>query len=93
MTERKGLLITILAIVIGGLLSIWLYIRFRIIFFFLFIPVFTVGGSLFRNLKRSNDLRSRDLRSRDQGSPGQNYRGPGSKEIEQKDYNVEDDDL
>ena len=55
MIEKRGLLITILAIVIGGLLSLWLYIRFRIIFFFLFIPIFTVGGSLFRNLWKRRD--------------------------------------
>ena len=56
MIEKRGLFITILALVIGVLLSIWLYIRFRIIFFFIFIPIFTVGGSLFRNLWKGREV-------------------------------------
>ena len=61
MIEKRGPFITILALVIGGLLSVWLYIRFKIIFFFLFIPIFTVGGSLFRNLLFRNLWRKRDF--------------------------------
>jgi hypothetical protein len=84
MIERRGLLITVLAVVIGGLLSIWLYVRFRIVFFFLFIPIFTVGGSLFRNLRRSRNLRSNDLRSHDSRSRDH--------EVNKDDYSVHPDE-
>ncbi|UCB45802.1 MAG: hypothetical protein JSV25_16635 [Spirochaetota bacterium] len=77
MIEKRGLFITILALVTGGLLSLWLYIRFRIIFFFLFIPIFTVGGSLFRNMWKGREQR---------------YREPEGKEIDQNDYSVEDEE-
>jgi hypothetical protein len=84
MIERRGLLITVLAVVIGGLLSIWLYVRFRIVFFFLFIPIFTIGGSLFRNLRRPNDLRSQD--------PGSRNHRSQDLEVKKDDYSVHPDE-
>jgi hypothetical protein len=47
MIEKRSLLVTLLGLVCGAALSVWLYHRFKITGFFLFIPVFSLGGSLF----------------------------------------------
>jgi hypothetical protein len=48
MIEKRSLIVTLLGLVCGAALSVWLYHRFKITGFFLFIPVFSLGGSLFR---------------------------------------------
>jgi hypothetical protein len=50
MERRKNLLIVLLSLCAGGLLTYWLYVRYHIIFFFVFIPIIGVGGSLFSRL-------------------------------------------
>ena len=55
MIERRSVLITILGLAAGIALSVWLYHRFKIVGFFIFIPVFSLGGSLFRNMWRRKE--------------------------------------
>ncbi len=50
MERRKNLLIVLISLCIGGLLTYWLYVRYHIIFFFVFIPIIGLGGSLFSRL-------------------------------------------
>jgi hypothetical protein len=48
MIEKKSLFFTLLGLACGAALSFWLYRRFKITGFFLFIPFFSLGGPLFR---------------------------------------------
>jgi len=51
MIEKRSLLVTLLGLACGAALSAWLYHRFKITGVFLFIPVFSLGGSLFRRFR------------------------------------------
>jgi hypothetical protein len=61
MIERRNILITILGLAAGVALSLWLYHRFRIIGFFIFIPLFSLGGSLFRNVWRRREEEHKEI--------------------------------
>jgi hypothetical protein len=61
MIDKRGILITIISLVFGGLLSLWLYMRFKIVFFFLFVPFFSMGGRLFRTILRNRDPARREI--------------------------------
>jgi len=65
MIKRRGALITILGLAAGIVLSVWLYHRFRIVGFFIFIPVFSLGGSLFRNMWRGKEKKPGEIEHHD----------------------------
>jgi len=50
--SRKSLLILIASIAASGLLTWWLWDRFKIRFYFIFIPLIFTGGPLFRRIGR-----------------------------------------
>lgn len=56
MIEKKSILITISGIAAGIALSFFFYHRFKITGFFLFIPIFSLGGTLFRNVRRDREI-------------------------------------
>jgi hypothetical protein len=56
MIEKRSILITVLGIAAGAALSFFLYHRFRITAFFLFIPFFSLGGMLFRGFGREREI-------------------------------------
>ena len=65
MIERRSVLITILGFAAGIALSVWLYHRFRIVGFFIFIPVFSLGGPLFRNIWRAKQKENKKIEHHD----------------------------
>jgi hypothetical protein len=59
--RRKNLLFILLSLAAGGLLTWWLYQRFHILFFVIFIPIITIGTPLFRRLlTHENESRKND---------------------------------
>jgi hypothetical protein len=65
MIERRSVLITILGLTAGVALSVWLYHRFKIVGFFIFIPVFSIGGPLFRNIWRGKEKAQGEIEHHD----------------------------
>jgi hypothetical protein len=52
---RRRLLVIILSLAAGGLLTWWLWVRFHVLFVFIFIPIIAIGPSLFRRLFTRED--------------------------------------
>jgi len=50
MISKKNILIIVISLVAGGLLTWWLYVRFHVLFFVIFIPIVTFGIPAFRRL-------------------------------------------
>jgi hypothetical protein len=46
----RRLLVIILSLAAGGLLTWWLWVRFHVLFVFIFVPLIAIGPSLFRRL-------------------------------------------
>jgi hypothetical protein len=70
MERRKNLLIVLLSLCAGGLLTYWLYVRYHIVFFFVFIPIIGLGGSLFSRLFKPRRTRKYEgYPDKDQESP------------------------
>jgi len=58
---RKNLLIIILSLAAGGLLTWWLWVRFHVLFVFIFIPIIALSPHLFRRLlTHENESRKND---------------------------------
>lgn len=54
MRGERRLLFTVVVIAAMGLLSYWLYKRFHVVFFFLFLPLGGLGGSFLASLFGKN---------------------------------------
>ena len=50
MISRNNILIILLSLAAGGLLTWWLYTRFHILFFIIFIPVISIGAPVIKSL-------------------------------------------
>jgi len=50
MISKKNILIIVISLAAGGLLTWWLYVRFHVLFFVIFIPIVTFGIPAFRKL-------------------------------------------
>jgi hypothetical protein len=50
MIRKKNILYIILSLAAGGLLTWWLYVRFHILFFIIFIPILSIGAPFIRRL-------------------------------------------
>jgi len=64
MRGERRLLFAIVAIVAMGLLSYWLYRRFHVVFFFLFLPLGGLGGSFIAGMFGKN--RGRQVKEYDE---------------------------
>jgi len=50
MISKKNILIIVLSLAAGGLLTWWLYVRFHVLFFVIFIPIVSFVIPAFRRL-------------------------------------------
>jgi hypothetical protein len=50
MISKKNILIIVISLAAGGLLTWWLYDRFHVLFFVIFIPIVSFGIPVFRRL-------------------------------------------
>lgn len=50
MISKKNILIIVISLAAGGLLTWWLYVRFHVLFFVIFIPIVSFGIPAFRRL-------------------------------------------
>ena len=71
MDVRKNSLIILISLAIGGLITYWLYTKYHILFFVVFIPIIGFSGGLisriFRQMKNYN-------RQKDWYRPGDNFK-------------------
>jgi hypothetical protein len=50
MISRKNTLFIIVSLAAGGLLTWWLYVRFHVLFFIIFIPILSIGAPVIKRL-------------------------------------------
>jgi hypothetical protein len=63
MDRTRSYLILLLTIAAGIALSIFIYLKYHIMFFVFFIPLIGIGGSLFSRIMRRPSRYDRDQRS------------------------------
>ena len=67
MDRTRSYLILLLTIAAGLALSVFIYLKYRIMFFVFFIPLIGIGGSLFSRMMRRPSRYDRDNRPEGDG--------------------------